>query len=100
MEHSEFHIGLEFWCSDKKWRCTDVGTRVIVAISLEPHEVVTIYGLDPSIAGPCNETRHITDHPSWLNGPPYAVAESVFDEYDLGGCSIEREEPVEVMATP
>jgi hypothetical protein len=24
--------------------------------------------------------------PSWLNGPPYAVAEFVFDEYDFEGC--------------
>ena len=32
------------------------------------------------------------DHPedvSWYNGPPYAVAETVFDEYDLGGCQLD-----------
>ena len=23
---------------------------------------------------------------SWYNGPPYAVAEEVFDEYDFEGC--------------
>lgn len=22
----------------------------------------------------------------WFNGPPYGVAETVFDEYDLEGC--------------
>jgi hypothetical protein len=27
----------------------------------------------------------------WFNGPPYAVAELVFDENDIGGCSKERE---------
>jgi hypothetical protein len=30
--------------------------------------------------------RRIADDPSWLNGPPYAVAELVFDENDLAGC--------------
>lgn len=53
MELSDFHIGLEFEMSDARWRCTDVGSRVVVAIKL--------------------------DHPedeSWYNGPPYAVAES------------------------
>jgi hypothetical protein len=96
MEHTEFRIGLEFWCGDQRWRCTDVGIRVIVAISLEPHEVVTVHGLGPAIAGPPNQTRHVTDDPCWLNGPPYAVAESVFDEYDLGGCSLEQEDDVDV----
>jgi hypothetical protein len=31
----------------------------------------------------------------WFNGPPYAVAESVFDEYDLEGCSLEPEKTPE-----
>ena len=26
------------------------------------------------------------DDPSWLNGPPYAVEEVVFDENELVGC--------------
>jgi hypothetical protein len=46
-----------------RWRCTDVGTRTIAAIKLD------------------------MDHdPSWYNGPPYAVAESVFDEDGFEGC--------------
>ena len=40
-----------------------IGTRVIVAIQIEP-------GNDPS----------------WCNGPPYAVAEFVFDEDDIVAC--------------
>jgi hypothetical protein len=66
MQHNEFAIGATFWCGGRPWRCTDIGTRVITAILLE-HD----------------------DDPSWYNGPPYAVAESVFDEYDIGGCSLE-----------
>ena len=69
MQHREFTIGKVFRCGDSRWRSTDVGTRVIVAICLD-HE----------------------DDKSWCNGPPYAVAESVFDEYDMDGCSPDADE--------
>ena len=32
--------------------------------------------------------------PSWLSGPPYAVAEVVFDEYDLMACRPVAEDDV------
>lgn len=63
MKHEEFKIGTEFFCGVRLWRCTDVGTRVITAIHLTASK-----------------------HPSWFNGPPYAVDEMVFDENDLPGC--------------
>jgi len=65
MVHSEFRIGGEFLTATGRWRCTDIGTRVIIAIQLGA-----------------------TD-PSWYTGPPFAVPEVVFDEYDLKGCSLE-----------
>jgi len=65
MKHNEFKIGETFHCGDSQWRCTDIGTRTIAAIKLD-HE----------------------DDPSWYNGPPYAVAEYVFVEYDMEGCSL------------
>jgi hypothetical protein len=64
MQFSEFIVDGEFWCGGKRWRCTDIGRRVIVAIPLE-HD----------------------DDSSWYNGPPYAVAECVFDENDMPGCT-------------
>lgn len=70
MRHVDFRIDLEFFTATGRWRCTDVGTRVIVAIRLAAPDV------------------------SWYNGPPYAVAEVVFDEYDLEGCSLEAPVPV------
>ena len=73
MERNEFEIGKTFWCDGKPWRCTDIGTRVIAAIRLDRD-----------------------DDPSWYNGPPYAVAESVFDEYDQEGCEAQ---PPEADAT-
>ncbi len=60
MQHSDFSIGLEFYCGGNRWRCTDVGSRVIVAI--QPVD-------------------------GWDAGPPYAILEHAFDEYDIQGCS-------------
>jgi hypothetical protein len=67
MRLSDFHIGLEFWMSGSRWRCTDVGTRLVIAIKLD-HE----------------------DDPSWYNGPPYAVCERIIDEYEIHVCSLTR----------
>ncbi len=64
MKFSDFKIGSEYFCAAKRWRCTDIGRRVVVAICLDDH-----------------------DHPSWFNGPPFAVPETVFDEFDVEGCS-------------
>ena len=64
MKHTDFRIGLEFLTAAGRWRCTDIGRRTIAAIRLD----------------------HDGD-PSWYNGPPYAVAEWVFDEYDIEGLS-------------
>jgi hypothetical protein len=63
MKHSDFHIGLEFMTETGRWRCTDIGAGTIAAIQLD-HD----------------------DDPSWHNGPPYAVAEHVFDEDDIEDC--------------
>jgi hypothetical protein len=63
MQRSDFRIGCEFLTASGRWRCTDIGKRTIAAIRLN-HD----------------------DDPSWYNGPPYAVAETVFDEYDFESC--------------
>jgi hypothetical protein len=63
MTLQDFAVG-EFWTDTGEWRCTNIGSRVVVAIKLDrPYD------------------------PSWCNGPPYAVAEHVFDESDMSGCS-------------
>lgn len=63
MEHGDFVIGQSFWTATGEWRYTDIGIRTITAIKLDR-----------------------PDDPSWYNGPPYAVVEHVFDEYDFVGC--------------
>ena len=37
------------------------------------------------------QTKYVSTDPRDLNGPPYGVAENVFDEYDIEACSVERE---------
>jgi antitoxin ParD1/3/4 len=62
MEHADFQIGMEFMTATGRWRVTDLGSRTVIAIKLDQ-----------------------TD-PRNYNGPPYSIAESVFDENDFGGC--------------
>ena len=83
MKHGDFHIGSEFYTSTGKWRCTDVGTRVIVAISLEARTLVRMQlketGEDVQESFTSGDLRDLV-------GPPYVVAEHVFDEYNIDGC--------------
>ena len=67
MKYDEFHLGCEFKTgSEKIFRCTDIGRRVVVAVCLDDHP----------------------DDTSWYNGPPYAVVEYVFDEYSQEDCTL------------
>jgi len=83
VKHSDFQIGTEFFTPAGKWRCTDVGNRVIVAISLEPRETVRV---TYSESGERSEESFLSNDAQDLVGPPYSVAEHVFDEYDIKGC--------------
>jgi hypothetical protein len=47
-----------------RWRVTDVGTRTFLAA--------------------CLSLPYVEADPSWLNGPPYEVAEGVSDEDSFG----------------
>jgi hypothetical protein len=87
MNVEDFAVGEEFWCGDQQYRCTDIGTRTIVAIRIDRVEV----------AGNTPELRRTLSYDEakaegWFNGPPYAIAEHVFDEYEQEGCSLSRED--------
>jgi len=62
LKYQDYKIGEEFYTNAGEWRCTDIGTRVVIAISLDQ-----------------KDKRN-------YNGPPYSVQEAVFDEYDFEGC--------------
>jgi hypothetical protein len=70
MRHGDFRIGLEFMTDTGRWRCTDLGTRTVIAIRLDR-----------------------PDDPTWYLGPPYAVAEHVFDEDGVEGCWLPGQQP-------
>jgi len=89
MKHSDFRMGTEFFTETRRWRCTDVGTRVITAISLEPRNMVRMRG---GAHGDQTEESFVSDDPLDLVGSPYMVVERVFDEYDLEGCYATEEE--------
>jgi hypothetical protein len=62
MKKADFRIGKEFFTAVGRWMCTDVGKRTIVAIKKDMEDA------------------------TWYNGPPYALVEHVFDEFDFEGC--------------
>lgn len=84
MERSDFVIGRSFWCGGSEYRCTDIGSRVVVAIPVGDMFTQTESG-----------TKRITASEAaakgWFRGPPYAVAEVVFDENDFPACSPEQD---------
>ena len=87
MKFAEFEIGGEFYCGARRWRCTDIGSRVVIAVCLDLHEVtsLTVDSADPNARW---ESLHVSDDPSWVEGPPFAVVEEVFDECSIEACSL------------
>ena len=81
MRHADFRIGAEFRCGGRLWRCTDIGTRTIVAIRIDRVEVGGSPALRRTLSGAEAEAE------GWFRGPPYAVVESVFNENDIEGCA-------------
>lgn len=83
----DFYIGCEFTMNERRWRCTDVGTRIITAIRIDSIDVGSLYG------GPRPQQSTLNyeeaNKQGWFNGPPYACAEVVFDENDLDACEID-----------
>jgi hypothetical protein len=80
----KFTIGEKFRCNDGIWRCTDIGTRTIVAIRIDRVLVTRIKGVERTekvLSGKDAEAE------GWFRGPPYPVVEHVFDEDDQVNCT-------------
>jgi hypothetical protein len=68
---SMISIGERFFLNDQEYMCTDKGSRVLVGIHIDDK---------------------VRDDPSWLNGPPYALAEVTFDEDDFPAITLKPNE--------
>jgi hypothetical protein len=90
MKHSDFQIGCEFTTPAGRWRCTDIGTRTIVAIRIDLVETMTL--LDGH-----QVRRYLTQEEAelegWFKGPPYAIAEVIFDETRMEECEPSDQRP-------
>lgn len=84
MKLIDFVIGEVFRCSERLWRCTDIGTRVVLAIRIDQVEVGGIADGVPKIFRTLAYNE--AEAEGWFKGPPYAVAESVFDENNMSAC--------------
>lgn len=91
MRHSDFAIGSVFFCGGREWRCTDIGSRVIVAIRIDSVDVVTTSPSSGAEMKRRSLSRLEVENEGWFKGPPFAIAESVFDEHDQEGCSVDAE---------
>jgi hypothetical protein len=89
MQLSEFAVGKIFWCSGRQWRCTDIGTRTVIAIRIDRVEVGSP---NPELRRTLNRAE--AEAEGWFNGPPYASAETVFDEDFLPACSLVPDDDV------
>jgi hypothetical protein len=89
MRREDFYIGIEFYCNLNKYRCTDIGTRTIIAIRIDSVLVKCV-----NSANKQKEFIHLNQQEAekngWFIGPPYGIQEIVFtDEDDLPDCSLE-----------
>ena len=83
MHIADFKIGMEFECAGRRYRCTDVGSRTAVGIRVDQVEK-TSTNAQGTTTTTLNEVE--AEAEGWFNGPPYAVAEVVFDEDDREIC--------------
>lgn len=81
MKHAEFQIGIEFETRTGRWRCTDVGSRTIIAIKISEVSVTTVQD-----DGSQSTRTDGAPDALWFDGPPYAVAKHVFDEDSFEDC--------------
>lgn len=90
-----FQVGTTFSTGQALWRCTDVGTRTIVAVRID--RVITPRPLGENQAWATEQSAADPRKlPGWLKGPPYALAEFCFDEQDIQVVEIVPREKVAV----
>lgn len=86
MDLTEFRIGGEFTTAEgrRRWRCTDVGTRTVAAIRIDEVEMARLEPGKPVVSR--TVPGAVAEAEGYFIGPPYKVAEHLFDEDDREGC--------------
>ncbi len=84
LKHADFRIGQEFLLGSATWRVTDIGSRTVVAIQVD-HVDKTVYDAGTGTIR-IMLTREEAENEGWFNGPPYALVEHAFDEFDQKEC--------------
>jgi hypothetical protein len=82
MDHADFKIGTEFRYRALLWRCTDVGSRTVVAICLS-EAWVTKTKVNTGVK---ERVRLSSTLPMHFEGPPYQVEEVVIAERAMSEC--------------
>lgn len=83
-EDQEFNLsdverGDHFFCSGKEYIVTDKGARVLIGIEVD---------------------AKARNDPTWLDGPPYAMVEHVFDETDIPAITLKQDAEEEKLRSP
>lgn len=84
MRQEDIAIGQDFYSDGNRWRCTDIGTRTVAAIRLDKEALTSFTGA--STQRTRTLLRDEAESAGLFNGPPYAVAEVLFDEDSMEGC--------------
>jgi hypothetical protein len=82
VKHADFAVGRIFWRGGRQWHCTDLGTRTVIAIRIDS---VDVGSNNPDLRRTLSRAE--AEAEGWFNGPPYAVAEHVFDEDGIQDCA-------------
>lgn len=89
MNKNEFYVGLCFYMAGSKYRVTDIGQRVVIAIKLQLRFEATKY--NPSRGEHVAYYKEVGE--SYYSGHPSCYIEFVINEYDMHTCSLTKEEP-------
>ena len=95
MDLKDFEIGKIFWTGSGRWKCYDIGTKTVVAIKWEPHDVK---GRISSI----KEGKRVTERVVWHRIPSkeksiYYQTLTTFFDYDFPGCWKTKKEYKQIM---
>jgi hypothetical protein len=84
MKLSDFKVGTEFVHRQKTFRCTDVGSRVVIAICLSEVTQTQTRNVGGKVVK--EQVAVLNPDASWFEGPPYGIPERAFNERELPEC--------------